>query len=217
MTMTIEADDVPVRGLRMTPAAAALALRQVSLSEVLGLLAYVEGFALVVGSLGLALAPVRIVRHAAELVTEGRAAWVPHRRTWPAHVRAVLRALLADRLRLEAVARTPAGRPVEDVRMAVAQLGGLAGVAELAQAAGELMVFVRADDPAMLHEAVQVCDDVRARLAQLAAVPGADDTAPIVRMPASGAVSAAIDDSGTSATSAPREIRDAPTPRERRT
>jgi len=201
----------------MTPAAAALALRQVSLSEVLGLLAYVEGFALVVGSLGLALAPVRIVRHAAELVTEGRAAWVPHRRTWPAHLRAVLRALLADRLRLEAVARTPAGRPVEDVRMAVAQLGGLAGVAELAQAAGELMVFVRADDPAMLHEAVQVCDDVRARLAQLAAVPGADDTAPIVRMPASGAVSAAIDDSGTSATSAPREIRDAPTPRERRT
>ena len=34
MTMTIEADDVPVRGLRMTPAAAALALRQVSLSDV---------------------------------------------------------------------------------------------------------------------------------------------------------------------------------------
>ena len=97
------------------------------------------------------------------------------------------------------------------------QLGGLAGVAELAQAAGELMVFVRADDPAMLHEAVQVCDDVRARLAQLAAAPGADDTAPIVRMPAAGAVSAAIDDGGTSATSAPREIRDAPTPRERRT
>ena len=196
---------------------ARLALLETGLTQVMELLAYVEGFALVVGSLGLALAPVRIVRHAAELVTEGRAAWVPHRRTWPAHLRAVLRALLADRLRLEAVARTPAGRPVEDVRMAVAQLGGLAGVAELAQAAGELMVFVRADDPAMLHEAVQVCDDVRARLAQLAAVPGADDTAPIVRMPASGAVSAAIDDSGTSATSAPREIRDAPTPRERRT
>ena len=87
---------------------------------------------------------------------------------------------------------------------------------DLAQAAGELMVFVRADDPAMLHEAVQVCDDVRARLAQLAATPGADDTAPIVRVPATGAVVAVIDDGGTSATGAPRVIRDAPTPRERR-
>jgi hypothetical protein len=165
----------------MGPALARMALRQTSLTEVLGLVAYAEGFALVVGSLGLGLEPRRVVRHAFKLVVDGQRPWHPARRGFPAHVRAVAHAAMADRLRLEGQARAHPACPVEEVRMAAAQIGGLAGVAELAHSAGELMVFHRADDAAMITAAVGVCDAMRARLEQIASRDDvADvDTAPI--------------------------------------
>ncbi len=152
----------------MAPEVARLALREAGLTQVMELLAYVEGFALVVGSLGLALHPPRIVGHVGDLVLTGKRPWAPHRATFPAHLRAVAREVLTERLRLETATRTPPGLPEEDARMAVAQVGGVAGMRELAHAAGELMVFVRADDVAMVTAAVVVCDVLRADLERCA-------------------------------------------------
>ncbi len=186
----------------MTPTIARLALRQTSLTEMLGLLAYVEGFALVVGSLGLGFEPGRVARHAASLVIAGKHPWEPHRRVFPAYVRAVARTVMADRLRLEAITRAHADCPVEDVRMAAAQLGGITGVAELAHTAGEVMVFHRSDDPAMVPPAISLCDSVRALLERLANLDAGLDTAPVViapRMaPAPGAVEVPIAHDGPS-------------------
>lgn len=207
--------------LPMAPAAARMALRQVSLTEVLGLLAYVEGFGLVVGSVGVAVEPTRLVREACAEVLDGAAPWEPTRGTWPAHLRGVLRTRLTERLRREALSRGQDGRPVHELRMAVAQLGDLAGVADLAHGAGELMVFVRAGDAATLRAAIAVCDRVRTQLEEIAATDGREDTAPIVlpppRLPpppAAGVVAAAIQDGGPHATQ--RRGLDVPTPRERR-
>ena len=105
--------------------------------------------------------------------------------------------------------------------MAVAQLGDLAGVADLAHSAGELMVFVRSSDAATLQTAVVVCDRVRTQLEAIAATAGREDTAPIVLPPPqlpppppAGVVMTAVPDDGPHATR-PRGL-DAPTPRERR-
>ena len=205
----------------MAPAAARMALRQVSLTEVLGLLAYVEGFGLVIGSLGVVVEPTRLVREACADVVDGAAPWEPTRGTWPAHLRGVLRTRLAERLRREALSRGQDGRPVHELRMAVAQLGDLAGVADLAHSAGELMVFVRTGDAATLRAAIAVCDRVRTQLEAIAATGGREDTAPIVVMPPrlpppppAGVVVEAIKDGGPHATQ-PRGL-DVPTPRERR-
>ncbi len=161
----------------MAAGVARLALLETGLTQVMELLAYVEGFALVVGSLGLGLHPPRIVGHVGDLVLTGKRPWAPHCVTFPAHLRAVAREVLIERLRLEAVTRTPAGLPTEEVRMAVAQVGGVAGVATLAHAAGELMTFVRSDDAAMVTAAVVVCDVLRADLERCARADVVDDTA----------------------------------------
>lgn len=152
----------------MAPGVARLALLELGLTQVLELLAYVEGFALVVGSLGLGLHPPRILSHAADLALTGGRPWAPHRATFPAHLRAVAHEVLTERLRLEVQTRAAPGRACEDLRMAVAQVGGVAGVQTLAHAAGELMVFVRAADAAMLSPAVVLCDALRATLEQCA-------------------------------------------------
>lgn len=200
-------------GAAMSPTLARLALRQMNVTEALLALAYAEGFGLVVGSLGIAVDPMRVVRAAAELVLTGRVPWEATRVTLPAHLRAVQRAVLADRLRLEVVARTLPGRALDETRLAVAQLGAVAGVGELAHAAGELMGFVRSEDASTLRAAVVVCDGIRAKLE---AIAGTEATAPIALPPPPGAVAAAIEDHDTAATVAPRVVRDAPTPRERR-
>jgi hypothetical protein len=135
-------------------------------------------------------------------------------------VRAVLRSRLTERLLREAMARNQAGRAVAELRMAAAQVGDLTGVAELAHGAGELMVFVRSGDAATLRAAIVLCDGVRARLDQIAASDGGVDTARLVMPPRlpppPGAVATAVDDDDPSASAQPRVIRDAPTPRERR-
>lgn len=208
---------------RMTPDVARMALRQFGLTEVLGLLAYVEGFGLVVGSLGVVVEPTRLVRDACAEVIDGRAPWAPPQDTLPAHLRTVLRTCLSERLRREALTRGQDGRPVRDLRMAVAQLGDLAGVAELAHGAGELMVFVRSGDADMLRAAIAVCDRTRARLEEIAAMDGGADTAPIVALPPRlasppepGVVAAVVADDGPSTAAHPRGVRDTPTPRSRR-
>ena len=163
----------------MAAGVARLALLETELTQVMELLAYVEGFALVVGSLGLGLHPPRIVGHVGDLVLTGRRPWAPHRATFPAHLRAVAHEVLVERLRLETATRTPPGRSPEEARMAVAQVGGVAGVATLAHAAGELMTFVRSDDAAMVTAAVVVCDVLRADLERCARSEAGADTAPI--------------------------------------
>lgn len=207
---------------RMAPDVARLALRQIGLTETLGLLAYVEGFGLVVGSLGVVVEPTRLVRDTCAEVIDGRAPWTPPQATFPAHLRAVLRTCLCERLRREALTRGHDGRPVRDLRMAVAQLGDLAGVAELAHGAGELMVFVRSGDGDMLRAAIAVCDRTRALLEEIAARDGGADTVPFVVLPprrsppVSGVVATAVTDDGPSGAAQPRAIPATPTPRSRR-
>lgn len=215
---------------QMPPLIARMALRQLGLSEVLGLLAYAEGFGLVIGSLGVAAEPTRLVGEAGADVLDGVAPWAPLECTLPTHLRAVLRSRLADRLRREALARGHDGRPLRELRMAVAQLGDLSGVAELAHAAGELMVFVRSGDEASLRAAILVCDRLRARLDQLAALDGGDDTAPIVVAPSpprsplplpppplvAGTVTTAVTDERGGKATCPQAIGDDRTPRERK-
>ncbi|MBK9031541.1 MAG: hypothetical protein IPL61_09435 [Myxococcales bacterium] len=200
----------------MTPTIARIALRQTTVTEVLGLLAYAEGFALVVGSLGLGLEPPRVVRHAAHQVIAGKQPWAPHRAVFPAHLRAVARAVMADRLRLEALARTHPGCALPDVRMTVAQVGDLAGVAELAHSAGEVMVFHRADAPALLAAAVPICDSIRALLERLAHQDAGADTAPIAMAREPGTVQRPISTDGPSQSARPEAIRTERTPKERR-
>ena len=82
----------------MDPLLARMALRQSGLPEAFTLLAYIEGYALVVGSLGVRLVPTMVAREAVTAVLDGRRPWQPSRRTFPAHLRAVAHEAMAERL-----------------------------------------------------------------------------------------------------------------------
>ncbi|MBK9035973.1 MAG: hypothetical protein IPL61_32785 [Myxococcales bacterium] len=155
-------------------------------------------------------------RQAAHQVIAGKRPWPPHRGVFPAHVRAVARDLMTERLRVEACARVHAECELAQVRMAAAQIGDLAGVAELAHTAGEVMVFHRADDPALVAAAIPVCESVRALLERLAHQDTGADTVPVVAPFARGAVPEPIVADGPSHAARPAAIRTEQTPKERR-
>lgn len=162
----------------MDPLLARMALRQTGLPEAFSLLAYVEGYALVVGSLGVRLVPTLVAREAVAAVLDGRRPWQPSARTFPAHLRAVAHEAMAERLRIEARSRAMVGGDdtLSSLRMAVAQVGDLTGVAEFAHSAAELMPHVRVGDLTLRDESVRLADDMRRRLAAIA--PESDDIGP---------------------------------------
>ncbi len=169
-----------------TPMLARLALAELSLPEVARLLAYCEGFALTIGSLGVpTVGPSdtsssrpphsSVVRNALRLVIEGRARWEPERTSLEAHLRTVLRAAMEDAVTREATVRgAGAGVAPALVRLSTAQLGDLDGVLKLAHRSGELNGVVRSNDRAVLAIAVELTDSVRARLADVARFDGGD-------------------------------------------
>jgi hypothetical protein len=151
----------------MTSVTAHLALRQTTPTEVMTLLAYAEGFELVMGTLGPATDPRQVVQRATSAVLEGTQPWEPHRRTFPAHVLVVVRAQLVDRFQALVVARS--GEAISDrLRMSEAQLGNITGIFELAHSAGQLMGFIRTNDHAVFAHAVTWCDRMRRRLLAIA-------------------------------------------------
>lgn len=166
----------------MRPEGARLALTQFGLSEVIALLAYAEGFGLVIGSLGVGLVPGQVLPHVAALVIDGAHPWTPQHHTFPDHIRRVLRRLLVSRLRMEATTRVSPSEPhaVTEVRMAGTQVGGLASVALLAHNAGAMMEFHRARDGTTVAPAVVICDRVRERLEVIAALAGPEDAPSLV-------------------------------------
>lgn len=151
----------------MSPKHAQMALRQASLTEVLPLLAYVEGYAITVSGSGVRFVVREVVNDVVRDVLYGGRPWQPGVRTFPAHLLAVARDIMAEGLRAEAKTRTAATAPINDVRMSAVQVGSLAGVAELAHWAGESMEFIRMGDLAVLQEAVKICDDLRQRLSKI--------------------------------------------------
>ena len=185
----------------MDPLLARMALRQSGLPEAFTLLAYIEGYALVVGSLGVRLVPALVAREAVTAVLDGRRPWQP---TTVAHE------AMAERLQIEARSRALGGDDaVSSLRMASAQVGELTGVAEYAHAAAELMPFVRVGDLALRDESVRLADDMRRRLAAIA--PATDDIEPARKVAAPGPFAAP-----RVVVTVPRERDDEPTKPRRR-
>lgn len=153
----------------MSPKLARMALRQASLTEVLPLLAYVEGFAITVAGSGVKFVVREVVSEVIRDVLDGSRAWQPGSRTFAAHLVAVAQAVMGDELRAiaEARARATSVASIDEVRMSTAQVGTLAGVAELAHWAGESMEFIRMGDISVLQETVRICDDLRRRLQRI--------------------------------------------------
>ncbi len=195
----------------MDPLLARMALRQSGLPEAFTLLAYIEGYALVVGSLGVRLVPTMVAREAVTAVLDGRRPWQPSTRTFPAHLRAVAHEAMAERLQIEARSRALVGGDdaLSSLRMATAQVGELTGVAEYAHAAAELMPFVRVGDLSLRDESVRLADDMRRRLAAIA--PATDDIEPARKVAAPGPFAAP-----RVVVTVPRERDDEPTKPRRR-
>ena len=162
----------------MDPELARMAIRQSALPEVYSLLAYIEGYALVIGSLGVRLVPTVVARQAVKAVIDGRLPWQPSARTFSAHLRVVAREEMADRLGIEARSRAlmPGDDAIGSMRLAVAQVGDLTGVEAFAHSAAELMPYVRIGDRALMDASVALADEVRRRLAKIA--PPDDDLGP---------------------------------------
>lgn len=161
--------------MTIDPGLARMALRQSALPEVYSLLAYVEGYALVIGSLGVRLAPTIVARQAVKAVLDGRRPWQPSARTFSAHLRVVAREEMAERLDIEARSRAfvTGDDAIGAMRLAVAQVGDLTGVEAFAHSAAELMPYVRIGDPALIDASVALADELRRRLAVIA--PSDDD------------------------------------------
>jgi hypothetical protein len=162
--------------MTMDPGLARMALRQSALPEVYSLLAYIEGYALVIGSLGVRLVPTVIARQAVKAVIDGRRPWQPSARTFAAQLRVVAREEMAERLDIEARSRAlmPGDDAIGSMRLAVAQVGDLTGVEAFAHSAAELMPYMRIGDPALIDASVKLADELRRRLATIAP---ADDLA----------------------------------------
>lgn len=175
----------------MSAAVAREALRHTTTTEFLGLLAYIEGFGLVIGSLGVAVVPPRELCLAVDDVLYGREPWDPARGIFSAYLRARVRACLERLVQLRALVQlAPAGPPTFDgARRAVAQLdeaqlgapqlGALGPILNLAHDAGERMVVHRHDDVRVLAAAVVACNATRAKL-HLIAHQADGDTAPFL-------------------------------------
>lgn len=192
----------------MPPAVAQEALRQATTTEFLGLLAYIEGFGLVVGTLGVEVVPPRELCLAVDDVLYGRETWDPRRGTLGEHLRVVARAYLERLVYLRALVRlAPTGVPtfetarlaaarLDDAHLGTTQVGTLRPIVELANDAGERMVVRRNDDVKVLAAAVIACNATRAKL-HLISHQAAGNTAPF-RLPrvllASDRVPPVVDD-----------------------
>ena len=164
--------------MTMDPILARMALRQAGLPEMYRFLAYVEGYALVIGSLGVRLAPLTIARQAMTAVIYDRVPWQPSESTFPDHLRAIAHEEMAARFGIEARARVlvPSEHAIDSLRMSSAQIGNLEGIAVFAHRAAELMAFVRVGDRAMMDATIGLTEDLRRRLQQIA--PAVDDLGP---------------------------------------
>ncbi len=156
--------------MTMEPQLARMSLRQAALPEVYSLLAYIEGYALVIGSLGVRLVPTVVARQAVKAVIDGRRPWQPSARTFSAHLRVVAREEMAERLDIEARSRAfvTGDDAIGSMRLAVAQVGDLTGVEAFAHSAAELMPYVRVGDPALIDASVKLADELRRRLSAIA-------------------------------------------------
>lgn len=164
-------DDAEVgeAGGPMSCAAAHVALSQVTTGAVIDLLARVEGAALVLRGVGLAIDPIRVVMWHFRATASGEAPWSPACSTVLAHVWARAWAQFSARVdTIVAVRALATGHDVAALRLSTAQVGTVAGVVEAARRLADVMPFVRAHDMTYVPAAAIVRDAMRRTLARLA-------------------------------------------------
>lgn len=153
------------------------AIEQSSVVEILGVLAYAEGFAIVAAGVGVTTGePERLVRRIVDETLQGALRWMPSAHTFPTHLRRAARLEIAGQLALHARLRGHVPKPW-DARLAPVQVGDLRGVEQLAHFAGEMMPTVRSNDGTSIETAIKLTDFVRARLSVFAGEPDDEDTA----------------------------------------
>lgn len=169
LASTVDAPDDD-RGEPMTAAIALVATPQVTLGSVIELLAYLEGAALVMRSLGLEVDPIRLVQWQIQSTTRGSTPWDPGRGSFVEHLKAGAWRLLSERVDAIAVKRAMAtGHGLDVLKLSTAQVGTLSGVIEAARRLAEVMSFVRAHDMTYVRIAGGLRDWMRRELARIIA------------------------------------------------
>lgn len=161
----------------MTRIEARWAIAQSGVTEMHGVLAYAEAFAVIATGVSVEVEPPeRLVRRVVTATLRGDLQWTPRAHTFPVHLCKSTRLEVAGRLALHARMRGR-GPALWEARLGAMQLGDLRGIEQLAHWAGEMMVYVRSNDAATLDAAVKLADFVRARLQPWAGEPDDEDTA----------------------------------------
>jgi len=168
--------------------AARWARAQSGVVEMTNVLAYAEGFSLVVGGICIPVdVPEKLARRIVTETLVGEKPWVPSVHSFPAHLckeirteigaRIILHARMRELSRRAGDSESQRARTPWDVRLTGHQLGDLHGVEHAAHWTGEMMMSLRNNDAIVIEAGIKLSNFVHARLEPLVGSGDDEDTA----------------------------------------